>query len=269
MNKTYKAFFGFTKEPFVNDIHLKDILVTPELEAVAERIEYAVRLGSVALITGEVGAGKSTALRWSLEQFHPSEYKTLWITATSGSILEFYRQLLRALDNDASSMSKAFYTRTIRKEVTELIKEKGQKPIVIIDEASLLRLEVLIELHTITQFEGDSKPWLPIILAGQINLEDNLRYRRAAPLASRVVARGSLESVNKEEMEQYLTHHLSIAGVKTSLFTEATLTAIYQGSGGIYRKANNLVRGALIAAASEKASQVTPDHVRVASSEIF
>jgi len=269
MNKTYKNYFGFTKEPFISDIHCKDILITPEIEAVSERVQYAVRLGAVALITGEVGAGKSTALRWSLEQFHPSEYKTLWITATSGSILEFYRQLLRALDNDATSMSKAFYTRTIRKEVRELIKEKGQKPVVIIDEASLLRLEVLAELHTITQFEGDSKPWLPIILAGQINLEDNLRYRKARPLASRVIARGSLDAVKKEEMDQYLNHHLNIAGVKTQLFTDAALTAIYQGSGGIYRKANNLARGALIAAAVDKTSQVIPDHVLIASSEII
>lgn len=269
MNKTYKTFFGFKREPFVNDIHVKDILVTPELEAVAERIEYAVRLGAVALITGEVGSGKSTALRWSIEQFHPSEYKTLWITATSGSILEFYRQLLRALDNDASSMSKAFYTRTIRKEVTDLIKEKGQKPIVIIDEASLLRLEVLIELHTITQFQGDSKPWLPIVLAGQSSLEDHLRYRKAAPLASRVIAKGALEAVTREEMNRYLTHHQTISGVHSSLFTEATETAIFQGSGGIYRKANNLARGALIAAAQEKSLQVTPNHVRIASSEIF
>lgn len=269
MNKTYKTFYGFTKEPFVSDLHPKEILVTPELEAVKERIQYAVRLGSVALITGEVGAGKSTALRWSLEQFHPSEYKTIWITATSGSILEFYRQLLQALDNDATSLSKAFYTREIKKEVKELIKEKGQKPVVVVDEASLLRLEVLIELHTVTQFEGDSKPWLPIILAGQINLEDNLRYRKALPLASRVVARGSLDAVKKDEMDQYLNHHLRIAGIKNQLFTDAALTAIYQGSGGIYRKANNLARGALIAAAVDKASQVIPDHVQVASSEIF
>lgn len=269
MNKTYKTYYGFTKEPFVSDLHPKEMLVTPELEAVTERIQYAVRLGAVALITGEVGAGKSTALRWSLEQFHPSEYKTIWITATSGSILEFYRQLLQALDNDNTSLSKAFYTREIRKEVKELIKEKGQKPVVVVDEASLLRLEVLIELHTVTQFEGDSKPWLPIILAGQINLEDNLRYRKALPLASRVVARGSLDAVKKDEMDQYLNHHLRIAGVKTQLFSDAALTAIYQGSGGIYRKANNLARGALIAAAVDKASQVIPDHVQVASSEIF
>ena len=66
-----------------------------------------------------------------------------------------------------------------------------------------------------------------------------------------------------------LKHHLTIAGVKTTLFTDAALTAIYQGSGGIYRKANNLARGSLIAAAADKASQITPDHVRVASSEIM
>jgi type II secretory pathway predicted ATPase ExeA len=269
MSETYKAFFGFNKDPFITNIHHKDILVTQELEAAAERIAYTVRLGAVALITGEVGAGKSTALRWALENFHPSEYKTLWVTATSGSILEFYRQLLRELDNDASSMSKAFCTRVIRKEVRELIQEKGQKPIVIIDEASLLRLDVLVELHTITQFDGDSKPWLPIILAGQMNLEEKLRYRKAAPLASRVVARGVLSAVMKEEMDQYLNHHLHISGVKTALFTDPAMVAIHQGSGGIYRKANNLARGALIAAAGEKSSQVTPDHVRIASSEIF
>jgi len=269
MNKSYQSFFGFTKEPFINDIHCKDILVTPEIEAVSERVQYTVRLGAVALITGEIGAGKSTALRWALEQFHPSKYKTLWITATSGSILEFYRQLLRALDNDATSMSKAFYTRMIRQEVRMLIKEKGQKPVVIIDEASLLRLEVLAELHTITQFEGDSKPWLPIVLAGQINLEENLRYRKVLPLASRVVARDSLDAVQKDEMDRYLKHHLAIAGIKNQLFSDAALTAIYQGSGGIYRKANNLARGALIAAAVDNASQVIPDHVQIASSEII
>ena len=269
MSETYKAFFGFKKDPFVTDIHHKDILVTPELESVAERISYAVRLGAVALITGEVGAGKSTALRWSIETFHPSEYKTLWITATSGSIMEFYRQLLRELGNEASSMSKAFYTRSIRKEVTELIKEKGQKPIVIVDEASLLRLDVLVELHTIAQFEGDSKPWLPIILAGQMGLEEKLRYRKATPLSSRVVARGVLSAVSKEEMSHYVSHHLAVAGVKTSLFEDSALLAIHQGSGGIYRKANNLARGALIAAAEEKTATVTPDHVRIASSELF
>ena len=84
-----------------------------------------------------------------------------------------------------------------------------------------------------------------------------------------MVARGVLSAVSKEEMGHYVSHHLAVAGVKTSLFEDSALLAIHQGSGGIYRKANNLARGALIAAAEEKNAIVTPEHVRIASSELF
>lgn len=262
-------FFGLKKEPFMHDIKVEEILVTDEVKSVAERMDYAVRLGAVAMITGEVGSGKSASLRWAVNQYHPSEYKIIWITATSGSIVEFYRQLLKGLDIEKSSNSKAFCARLIREEVRDLILEKGQKPIVIIDEASLLRVDVLVELHTINQFEGDSKAWLPLILAGQANLQNNLSYRKAEPLASRVIARGSLGSVSRDNLQTYILHHLQIAGLTKTVFTDDAVTAIYQGSAGIYRKANHLARGAMIAAASEKTLQVNSDHVRKASSEIF
>jgi type II secretory pathway predicted ATPase ExeA len=54
------------------------------------------------------------------------------------------------------------------------VQTRKQQPVLIIDEASLLRLDVFAELHTLTQFEGDSKPYLPMILAGQNNLADSL-----------------------------------------------------------------------------------------------
>ena len=134
---------------------------------------------------------------------------------------------------------------------------------------SLLRLEVFTELHTLTQFEGDSKPFLPMILAGQANLVDNLKYRYAMPLASRVVARCHLQGVNQQGMQDYLLHHLAIAGVEKNLFDPPAITAIHQGSGGLFRKANHLARGAIITAARNKQSLVTAEHVRIAASEIF
>jgi len=88
-------------------------------------------------------------------------------------------------------------------------------------------------------------------------------------LASQVVAQCLLNAVTKEEMDQYLKHHLNISGAKTTLFTDTALIAIHLGSRGIYIKANNRARGTLIATAGEKASQDTPDHVRMASSEPF
>ena len=70
-------------------------------------------------------------------------------------------------------------------------------------------------------------------------------------------------------MEQYVIHHLEVAGVKNSPFDEQAVTAIHQGSGGLFRKANHLARGSLIAAAAEKSQTVTAEHVRMADSELL
>lgn len=268
MSATYRAFFGMTKEAFDPDLSLKDILETQDIVSIRQRFEYTLRLGAVGLITGEVGSGKSTALRYVLSQLHPSEYKTIWITACSGSILEFYRLFISEL-NMGTTGCKAVMIRSIKKSIREIVREKKMKIVLIVDEASLIRLEVFAELHTITQFEQDAKSWLPIILAGRTNLIDKLMYQTSSPLASRIVARSHMEPLSRQEMEQYILHHLAIVGVKTNLFEDTAITAVHQGSGGILRKANHLARGALIAAANNQSTIVTADHVRLASTEIF
>lgn len=105
---------------------------------------------------------------------------------------------------------------TVKKTRTNLLSAFGK---LVIDKASLLRLDVFAELHTLTQFENDSKPYLPIVLAGQSNLVDNLHYRNSQPLASRIVGKSHLEGVNRRGMEEYLNHHLKIAGVKRNFRT--------------------------------------------------
>lgn len=265
----YRTFFALQREPFSADIALKDILVTAAVQAVQERLLYSIRLGAVALLTGEIGSGKSTALRYVTGHLHPSAYRLIRVTATSGSILELYRQILAELAADTSGCSHARMTTRIKNEVLQLVCGKKITPVLVIDEASLLRLEVFAELHTLTQFDSDSKPYLPLVLAGQGNLVDNLHYRSCLPLASRVVCKSHLQAVDLAGMQQYLLHHLGIAGVKQQLFEDAALTAIHQGSGGLLRKANHLARGALVAAARQQANSVSAEHVRLAATEIF
>jgi type II secretory pathway predicted ATPase ExeA len=269
MTSAYRQYFALQKEPFAADIARKEIMVTPVVNAVEERIAYAMRLGAIALVTGEIGSGKSTALRYVIGGLHPSEYRVIFVTASSGSILELYRQILGELGVDNAGASRAVMTRRIKREILELVHGKKMKVAVVIDEASLLRLEVFAELHTLTQFEQDSKPFLPIVLAGQANLVDNLRYRNCLPMASRVVARCHFKGIDQKTMEDYLRHHLAIAGVNRMLFDEAAVTAIHQGSGGLFRKANHLARGSIIAAARSESTLVTADHVRLANTEIF
>ena len=69
----YRTFFGFTKEPFGADLKIEELLIPPALKGVKDRLEYAFRLGAMAVVTGEVGSGKSTALRFATSHLHPSE----------------------------------------------------------------------------------------------------------------------------------------------------------------------------------------------------
>lgn len=269
MSQAYRTFFGLSREPFTSDLKVEEILKTEAVLAVADRVDYAIRLGAMALITGEVGSGKSTALRFATNCLHPSEYRLIWVTAGGGSILELYRQIAWELEIETPSYGRASLTRVIRKSILDLVLGKKQKVVLLIDEASLLRLEVFGELHTLTQFEGDSKPLLPLLLAGQNNLLDKLYWRTSLPLSSRVVARSHLEGVDRQGMEDYLNHHLRLAGLTHSVFSDQAITAIHQGSGGLFRKANHLARGALIAATAEKCQQVSAEHVRLASTELI
>jgi len=255
----YRTFFGFTKEPFGADLKIEELLITPALKGVKDRLEYAFRLGAMAVVTGEVGSGKSTALRFATSHLHPSEWRLLWVTASCGSILELYRQLCWSLEMETKSSSRAVMSRMIQGQVQKMVEGKKQK----------VAMEVFLELHTLTQFEADSKPLLPIVFAGQNNLLDKLQFRASGPLSSRVVARSHLEGVDRAQMELYLNHHLQIAGVKQPLFADQAITAIHQGAGGLFRRANHLARGALIAAASEKCQMVSAEHVRIASSELI
>lgn len=264
----YCSFFGFKNEPFTAEISAKNLLKLPSMIAVKERFDYVMN-GGVFLVTGEVGSGKSTSLRWSQAQFHPSQHLFLNIIATGGSLIEFYRQLCWDFDIIVKTGSRTAILRSFKAAVREIAAAKKQKIVIVIDEAHLLRPEIFGELHTITQFDNDSKNLFSLVLAGQPNLIEKMTYRTSAPIASRVVARTHLSTLSQEQMAIYLEHHLGVVGVKKQLFTEQAITAIYQGSAGILRKANSLARGGLIAAATEKQESVSAEHIRIASTELL
>ena len=185
------------------------------------------------------------------------------------SLIEFYRQLCWDLDIVVKTGSRAAILKEFKATVREIAAKKKQKITIIVDEAHLLRVEVFAELHTITQFDNDSKNLFSLVLSGQPNLIDKMTYRSTAPLASRVIAKTHLNTLNLEQMRVYLVHHMEVVGVKKQLFSDQAITAIYQGSGGILRKANSLARGGLIAAAIEKEQQVSAEHIRLASTELL
>lgn len=264
----YIAFFGFKTEPFSTDVAAKNLLKLPSMVAVKERFDYVMN-GGVFVVTGEVGSGKSTSLRWAQSHFHPSQYRFMNVVATSGSIIELYRQLCWELDINTQVANRTRLLKIIKDTIREIATTKKQKLAVVVDEAHLLKPDVFAELHTVNQFDHDSKNLFSVILAGQANLLDKLTYRASMPLASRVITRTHLNNLDLEQVKVYIEHHLHIAGVKKQLFSESAITAIFQASAGILRKINHLAKGGLIAAATENQQSVSAEHIRIAATELI
>lgn len=269
MSMTYKPFFGLKNEPFASDIATKDLLKLPSMVGVKERVDYVMSIGGTLVVTGEVGSGKSTSLRWTTSHYHPSEVLIVNVIANSGSIAEMYKLICWGLGLTPANASKARLVTEAKTAIIDIVKSKKQKIVLIIDEANLMRSDVFGELHTLTQFDNDSKNLISLVLCGQTALLDKLAYRSSMPLASRVVAKTHLETLSRTQLDEYVIHHLKIAGVKKPLFAENAISAIHQGSGGVLRKVNSLARGGLMAAAIEKENQVSAEHIRIAASELI
>ena len=265
----YLQFFGFTSEPYSSEIATKHLMKLNSILEIKNRFEYVFNCGGVFVLTGDVGSGKSTALRFTESQFHPSQYHFINILASGGSIIEFYRQLCWGVDIEMISGTRTTALKKFKSAVFETSTTKKQKIIVVIDEAHLLRPEIFNELHIINQFKHDSQNIFSIALVGQANLIDKLTYRTSAALASRVITRTHIAHLSEIEVAAYIEHRLHISGVKTQIFSPQAIVAIYQGSGGILRRINLLARGGLIAAASEKQNIVSSEHIRLASSELI
>ena len=265
----FSEYFGFKDEPFTSEVNAKNLLKLPNMVQVKERFDYVLK-GGVFVITGEVGSGKSTSLRWAQGHYHPSQHLFINIVASCGSIIELYRQICWGLGINTQVASRTRLLQQMRTAIGEITQTKKQKLIIIIDEAHLLRPDVFAELHTATQFENDSKNWVSLILAGLVNLIDKLIYRSSSPLASRVVTKTHLSNLNQEQIKIYLEHHQQvIGGIKKQLFADPAISAIFQNGGGILRRTNHLARGGLIAAATEQEEIVTAEHIRVASTEFI
>jgi type II secretory pathway predicted ATPase ExeA len=260
--------FGLSGEPFRQDVPVDKLFALPGLKGFLQRFDYALQIGAATVITGEVGTGKSTSLRAAASRLHPSQYVVVNVVASTGSVIELLRQICLELGAPEVSGSIARLGRMIRDMLSNLIAKK-QRPLLILDEAHLMRLDVFAQLHALMQAPYDQNALMPLILSGQNILIDRLLYHTSQPFASRIVGRTLLHGLTLEDMSSYLAHHLSIVGSSNELLAEEAVTAIHQGSGGLLRRANALARGALLAAATEKSSVVTAEHVRIATTELL
>jgi general secretion pathway protein A len=262
----FEAFFGFKKTPFGDNPDAKQLFTSEPWTQVKARLQFLVDHHGAGLLTGEVGAGKSTAARTFIAALNPNLYKVLYLHWTSGSALDLLRQLALLLDL-VPAHYRGDLVRQISETIVRLNQSKKQHPILICDEAQLLSHAALEQLPLLLNFDMDSSHYLTLLLIGQPLLRRTLSLQMHEPLRQRIAVQYHLEGLAREELDAYLAHQLKAAGVSQPLFDDTARQALYQASKGIPRKVNKLAQAALRLAAQRKMSSVNEAILLDATSE--
>jgi len=262
-----EARFGLKARPFDKSIPSRDLYPWPGLEELDARLDLAKRSRGIMLLTGEPGTGKTVALRRFVDRLNSEHYLPIYLPLATVTVLDAYAQLNRALGGQ-HVRSKSLLFREIQSGIAQLATQ-GKQPVLILDEADLLRSALFDELRILLNFEMDSKDTLLLILAGQPQLLAKLALRIHLPFRQRVAMRYRMPPMDENHTRGYVEHHLRLAGRKQRLFTDEALLQLFVQSGGIPRAIGNLALTAMLNAAVRSNDLVELDDVIAAHKEML
>ena len=244
----YQEFFGLEDTPFTLTPDPRFLVFTPSYNEVLASLYYGLENAKgLIVLTGEVGTGKTTALRWILRRLD-SSVLAAYIFNPRLSVDEFYHHVSQMVGiKDWSNKAE------LLSEMGKILEERnrrGLRTVLIIDEAHELSDFVLEEIRLLMNFESDNSKHLQIVLTGQPELRDKLNQPNLRQLKQRVALRCKMHTLpNVDEVERYITERLLIAGSdQPNIFTPGAIDFIFQCSEGIPRLINNLCDNALLAA---------------------
>jgi type II secretory pathway predicted ATPase ExeA len=261
------SHFGFTHTPFSKAIPASQLCERPSLQEAVARIRFTVAETQLGVLTGEVGVGKTVAVRAATAQLDPAAHHVIYVPNPAFGTRGLYVTLVRSL-GAAPRFHKAEMMAQAQGLLAAEEQERRRRVVLIVDEAHLLTPEQLEELRLLTNAEMDSQSPFALLLVGQPTLARQLRMGIFAALDQRIAMRYQLTAMDLGESVQYLRHHLALVGRTDPLFADDAIARLHQVSLGLPRALNNAAIAALIAAASAGKVLVDDDCARKAVAEL-
>jgi len=272
----YMRFFGLKQEPFSLAPDPRYLYMSKRHREALAHLLYGVGGGGgFVLLSGEIGAGKTTVCRCFLEQI-PARCNVAYIFNPKLSALELLITVCHEFGIKFPPLTAAGTPPGVKDYVDGLNEyllrthAVGQNNVLIIDEAQNLSSDVLEQLRLLTNLETSERKLLQIVLIGQPELRVMLARPELEQLAQRVIARYHLDALTEKETTQYVAHRLAVAGLKGSLpFDAGALRRIHQLTRGIPRRINLLCDRSLLGAYATGKSRVDRGIVDKAAREVF
>lgn len=208
------------------------------------------------VVTGEVGAGKTTLVGLLMERLDPARVAVVKLVSTQVEGDDVLRLAAQGFDVPTEGVAKAQLLDRIERYLVDRARE-GRKTLLIVDEAQNLPVSALEELRMLSNFQSGSRPLLQILLLGQPEFRERLASPVLEQLRQRVIATHHLAGMNAEEILPYLEHRLAVAGWtgRPRVRPDAAL-ALHAASAGIPRRVNQLATRILLLASIEGAEEI-------------
>ena len=267
MIEKLKSHYGFSTTPFGRALAPQMLhRHATHAEAVA-RIGWCISERGLAVVTGEVGAGKTVAVRAALAGLDTSRHTVIYLGNPAVGGRGIYGCIVTALGGVPRFHKAALIPQTMDLLAAEE-HERGRTTILVLDEAHLLDADQLEELRLLTNSEMDSHSPFACLLLGQPTLRRRIKLGTFAALDQRVTLRYAMNGMTDAETASYITHHLTLAGRSDTLFSDDATALIHQVSRGLPRAVNNLAVQALVAAYAGNKAIVDESSARAAVAEV-
>jgi type II secretory pathway predicted ATPase ExeA len=266
MIEKLQCFYGFTRMPFGTDLAPGMLhRHTAHAEAIA-RIGWCVHERRIGVITGEVGAGKTVAVRADLTSLDAARHTTIYLANPTVGVRGIHHQIVSALGGLPKVHHATLVPQTAEALAAEQ-EERGRTPVLVLDEAHLLEHSQLEAIRMLTNHEMDQTSPFACLLVGQPTLRRRMKLGVLAALEQRIGLRYAMPGMTEHETADYLTHHLKLAGRSDPLFSDDAIALIHQTSRGYPRAVNNLAVQSLIAAFAADKTIVDESAARSAVTE--
>jgi general secretion pathway protein A len=262
-----ESYWGLLHPPFSLDPDARFLFESSAYREGLARLLFAVRelRGTMTLLTGEIGCGKTTLGRALARLLPPNRFKLTYIAHPALPVAELLALIGRGFGVKQAPGGAGEWTAGLADELARL-SERRISAVLVVDEAQLLEPSHLEQLRLLTNLETDTTKLLHIALIGQPELAHSVA--RYPELAQRIAMRFHLRPLTFGETWRYVRHRLRVAGAPRPIFTESALAEVYRRTGGVPRLVNVLSAHALFLAAVGRRSQVEAAAVAAAAQEL-
>lgn len=251
----YTEHFGLTSKPFNLVPDPTFLYLSPNHKKALTMLEYGLMShAGFTVVTGEIGAGKTTLIRALLSKIEDDCVIGL-INNTHESFGELMTWVLDSLEIESTATDNAGRYRDYINFVVEQ-HAQGKRVVLIVDEAQNLSIQALEELRLLSNVNIDSDIFLQLVLTGQPELIDKLNLPELKQFAQRIGVEFHLKALSYPETQNYIEYRLQIAGAKNKIFTNEACAVIYCYSEGIPRRINNLCDFAMVYAFAEDKQEI-------------